>query len=246
VRARVERDDALLLRSVDYGESDRILTLLTRRTGKLSVLAKGARRSKKRFAGALEPFSLLRVEVAASRGGLARLESATIAQAFPKLLGDLARMTTAGAMLGLVRELSAEEVSDPDGFDETVQLLAALDAREVSERTLAVCFQLQQLARAGFSPRLEVCGVCGKAPPPARATDFDARRGYIVCQACGGGAYRLRASTREAWMTAAQGDFLGAAALEWTPEDLDIARRALEAFIAHRLEREVSPARVKR
>jgi DNA repair protein RecO (recombination protein O) len=239
VRARVERDDALLLRSVDYGESDRVLTLLTRQSGKLSVLAKGARRSKKRFAGALEPFSLLRVEIAASRGGLARLESATIAQAFPKLLRDLARMTTAGAMFGLVRELSADEVSDPDGFDEAVQLLAALEAGELSERALSVCFQLQQLARAGFSPRLEVCGSCGKAPPPGRATDFDARRGYIVCQACGGGPYRLRASTREAWLMAAEGDFLRAAALEWTPEDLEIAARALETFLAHRLEREL-------
>jgi DNA repair protein RecO (recombination protein O) len=239
VRARVERDDGLLLRSVDYGESDRVLTLLTRESGKLSVLAKGARRSKKRFAGALEPFSLLRVEIAASRGGLARLESATIAQAFPKLLRDLPRMTTAGAMLQLVRELTPDAVADPESFEDVVQLLAALDAAELSERALSVCFQLQQLSRAGFSPRLHACGACGKRPQPGRATDFDARRGYIVCQACGGGAYRLRATTREAWLTAAEADFLAAAALEWTPEDLDLAERALEAFIAHRLEREL-------
>jgi DNA repair protein RecO (recombination protein O) len=239
VRARVERDDGLLLRSVDYGESDRVLTLLTRESGKLSVRAKGARRSKKRFAGALEPFSLLRVEIAASRGGLARLESATISQAFPKLLRDLPRMTTAGTMLQLVRELTPDAVADPEAFEDVVQLLAALDAAELSERALSVCFQLQQLARAGFSPRLHACGVCGKRPEPGRATDFDARRGYIVCQACGGGAYRLRAATREAWLTAAERDFLAAAALEWTPEDLDLAARALEAFIAHRLEREV-------
>jgi DNA repair protein RecO (recombination protein O) len=235
----------LLLRSVDYGESDRILTLLTRESGKLSVLAKGARRSKKRFAGALEPFSLLRVEIAASRGGLARLETATILRAFPKLLGDLARMTTAGALLGLVRELTPDAMADPEAFEDTVQLLAALDGRELSERALSVCFQLQQLARAGFSPRLHACGSCGKRPEPGRATDFDARRGYVVCQACGGGGYRLRGSTREAWLMAAEGDFLGAAAREWTPEDLDVTNRALESFIAHRLERELPAARRK-
>ena len=204
----------------------------------MSVLAKGARRSKKRFAGALEPFSLLRVEIAASRGGLARLESATIQRAFPKLLGDLARMTTAGAMLGLVRELTPDAMADPEAFEDTVQLLAALDSAEIPERALSVCFRLQQLARAGFSPRLHACGACGKQPQPGRATDFDARRGYIVCQACGGGAYRLRASAREAWLRAAEGDFLGAAQLEWPDEDLDVSSRALEAFIENRLERE--------
>jgi DNA repair protein RecO (recombination protein O) len=242
VRARVERDDGLLLRSVDFGESDRVLTLLTRESGKLSVLAKGARRSKKRFAGALEPFSLLRVEIAAGRGALARLESATILRAFPKLLGDLARMTTAGALLGLVRELTPEAVADPEVFEDTVQLLAALDASQLSERALSVCFQLQQLSRAGFSPRLHACGSCGKRPEPGRATDFDARRGYIVCQACGGGGYRLRASARAAWLAAVEGDFLGAAALDWTPDDHDVASGALESFIAHRLERELPRA----
>lgn len=204
----------------------------------MSVLAKGARRSKKRFAGALEPFSLLRVEIAASRGGLARLESATIQRAFPKLLGNLARMTAAGAMLGLVRELTPDAMADPDAFEDTVQLLAALDSGEIPERALSVCFQLQQLSRAGFSPRLHACGACGKQPQPGRATDFDARRGYIVCQACGGGAYRLRASTREAWQRAVEGDFLGAAQRQWPEEDLDVSSRALEVFIENRLERE--------
>jgi DNA repair protein RecO (recombination protein O) len=185
----------------------------------------------------------LRVEIAASRGGLARLESATIQRAFPKLLANLARMTTAGAMLGLVRELTPDAMADPDAFEDTVQLLAALDAGELSERALAVCFQLQQLARAGFSPRLQACGSCGKQPQPGRATDFDARRGYIVCQACGGGAYRLRSSTREAWLCAAEGDFLTAAALEWPAEDLDISARAIESFIEHRLERERGTSR---
>jgi DNA repair protein RecO (recombination protein O) len=154
-------------------------------------------------------------------------------------------MTTAGAMLGLVRELTPDAMADPDVFDDTVRLLAALDAGELPERALAVCFQLQQLARAGFSPRLEACGSCGKQPEEGRATDFDARRGYIVCQACGGGAYRLRACTREAWLCAAEGDFLTAAARPWPAEDLDVSARAIESFIEHRLERERTGARAR-
>jgi DNA repair protein RecO (recombination protein O) len=237
VRSRIQRDAAVLLRSVDFGEADRVLTFLTREQGRVSVLAKGARRSKRRFAGALEPFALLRVEIASGRSGMGRLEAAVIERAFPKLLGDLARMTTAGILFGLVRELVPDAMPDPAVFDDVVQLLTALDEAVLPERALRLSFELSQLGRAGFSPRLEACGVCGKRPDPARATDFDPRRGFIVCQSCGGAAYRLRSSTREAWLAACAGDFGAAAAAEWTPEDLEVSARAVESFIDHRLER---------
>jgi DNA repair protein RecO (recombination protein O) len=226
----------LLLRSVDYGDADRILTLLTPSLGKLSVLAKGARKSKRRFAGALEPFALLRVDLVPGKAGLGRLESASILRAFPKLLTDLARLNAAGACFQLLRELIPEAVPDPDVFEDALQLLAALDAGESSERALKVCFELAQLARAGWSPGLEACGVCGKSPRGSPG-DFDARRGYLVCQACGGAGYRLRAALREAWQLACDGEFRAAAAAEWSEEDLDLSERAVRAFIEHRLER---------
>ncbi|HKU40577.1 MAG TPA: DNA repair protein RecO [Polyangiales bacterium] len=234
MRARAQRDDALLLRSVDYGDADRILTLLTPQHGKFSVLAKAARKSKRRFAGSLEPFALLTVEFATAKSGLARLESAVTRRAFPKLLGDLARMNAAGAAFRLLRDLMPEDAPDPGVFADAVQLLEALDAGELPARALSVCFELTQLARAGWSPGLEACGVCGK-PARGHPGDFDARRGYLVCQACGGAAYRLRASVRHAWEQACQGDFREAAAAEWTSDDLDVSERAVAAFIEHRL-----------
>lgn len=179
---------------------------------------------------------MLRVDVAAAKSGLSRLESATLQRAFPKLLGDLARMNAAGAALALVRELTPEAVPDREVFEDCVQLFEALDERELSERALKVCFELTQLARAGWSPGLEACGVCGKNPRGSPG-DFDARRGYLVCQACGGAGYRLRAGLRAAWLQACEGDFRGAAAWEWTEEDLDVSERAVAAFIEHRLER---------
>lgn len=237
MRPRVQRDDAVLLRSVDYGESDRVLTFLTRGQGKFSALAKGARRSRRRFAGALEPFALLKIETVAARSGLARLETAVIERAFPKLLGDLPRMTVAGGLLAFVRELVPEAMPDPEVFDDVVQLLTVLDVGEVSERALRICFELAQMSRAGFSPRLEACGVCGKRPDAGRATDFDARRGFVVCQSCGGASFRLRAGARGAWREACAGDFRAAASAEWAAEDLEVSSRAVDSFIEHRLER---------
>jgi len=166
---------------------------------------------------------------------MGRLEAAVIERAFPKLLGDLSRMTTAGTLFGLVRELVPEAMPDPEVFEDVVQLLAALDEGLLPERALRLSFELAQLARAGFSPRLDACGVCGKRPEPGRATDFDPRRGFIVCQSCGGAAYRLRASTRDAWRLACAGDFQSAASAEWTPEDLEVSARAVESFLQHLL-----------
>ena len=168
---------------------------------------------------------------------MGRLETAVIERAFPKLLGDLARMTTAGVLLGLIREVVPDDMPDPDVFDDVVQLLAALDAGTLPPRALRVCFELAQLSRAGFTPRLDACGVCGKRPEPGRSSDFDPRRGFVVCQSCGGAAYRLRAATREAWRQACAGDFSGAAGVEWTPDELDVSVRAVESFLEHRLER---------
>lgn len=210
---------------------------MTSGQGKVSALAKGARRSKRRFAGALEPFALLKIETVAGRGAVARLESATIERAFPKLLGDLPRMTAAGALLGFVRELVPEAVPDADVFEDVVQLLAVLDAGEAPERALRICFELAQMARAGFSPRLDACGVCGKRPEAGRAADFDARRGFVVCQTCGGAPFRLRAAARAAWREACAGDFRAAAMGAWAREDLDVSSRAVDSFIEHRLER---------
>ncbi len=149
-------------------------------------------------------------------------------------------MTVAGLLLGFVRELVPEAVPDPGVFDDVVQLLAALDERELPERALRATFELSQLAHAGFSPRLDACGSCGKRPAEGRAADFDPRRGYIVCQSCGGAAFRLRAVTREAWREACEGDFRKAAAVAgaWTSDDLDVSTRALDSFIEQRLERE--------
>lgn len=226
-----------MLRSVDYGEADRVVTLLTRAHGKLPLLARGARRSKRRFGGALEPFALLRVDFVPSSSGLGRLDSASVARAFPALLGDLSRMTVGGALVSLARELLPDGAPDSDIFDDMLHLMAALDERSLPERTLSLTFQAALMGRAGFSPRLSTCGRCGKPAEPGRAADFDPVRGQIICQACGGAAQRLSGPAREALQRAADGDFLGAAAEPLRPEELEAALRALRAFIDARLER---------
>lgn len=201
------------------------------------MLARGARRSKRRFGGALEPFALLRVDFVPSDSGLGRLDGASVVRAFPALLGDLARMTAGGALLALTRELLPDGAPDSDVFDDMLHLMAALDERRLPERVLLFTFQALLMSRAGFSPRLSVCGRCGKPAEPGRAADFDPVRGQVICQACGGAAQRLSGPARSALEKATSGDFLGAAAEPLRPEELEGALRALRAFVDARLER---------
>jgi DNA repair protein RecO (recombination protein O) len=237
VPARAEHDDALVLRSVDYGEADRIVTLLTRRHGKLSALARSARKSRRRFAGALEGFAVVDAELAIGSGDLARLQSARVMRIFPGVLCDLERMSVAGALLRLGRDLVAERVADEALFEEFVGMLELLERADVIPAALHLAFEIRLLAITGFAPLLSACGVCGKVPTAGRAAEFDPARGCLVCQACGGAPLPLRGAVRARLVEAMQGSVLSVAQLAWQPTEREEAERLLENFVAHRLQR---------
>ncbi len=238
-RAKSEHADAILVRSVDYGEADRILTLLTPTLGKVSVLARGARRSKRRFAGALEPFALLDVELSLGRSELGSLWGAQVKRAFPALLRDLARLSVAGAALELVRELLPERSPDATLFEHTVHMLQALESGQAEPMGVFLAFCVRVLALSGFAPQLTACGVCGKQPSAARSADFDPVRGCLVCQSCGGAPVRLSAALRARLQQALGPKWLASALLPWSTPELALAETAITTFIEHRIDRPV-------
>jgi len=203
----------------------------------LSALARSARKSKRRFAGALEGFALLDAEIALGSGDLSGLRSARVVRAFPGLLGDLERMSVAGALLRLCRELVPEHVADPELFDELLGMFEALELPDVVPSSLYVAFAIRLLALTGLAPLLGACGACGKRPAAGRAAEFDAQRGCLVCQACGGAGQKLRGVVRERLLLAMQGDVVAVAQAGWQADEQQEARRLLEHFTAHRLQR---------
>ena len=196
MRSRTETTAAVVLRSIDYGEADRIVTLLTQRFGKAAYIARSARRSKKRFGAALQPLALLEVQVSAARGPLGTLERAEISRAFPRVLAGLDRMQAGFAGLELARELTPEHEADPAVFATVAAFLTALDLSERPPAQLQLCFVARLLAILGLSPRLDRCGLCGKAAPPERLGMFDAQLGHLVCSACGGAPHRIAGAAR--------------------------------------------------
>lgn len=186
---------AVVLRVVDYRESDRIVTLFTEQHGKVSAMARAARRSQKRFAGGLESLCVVEVTLDPGRGELETLREARPVLPCLALLTSLPRIEAAGAGLELLRATLAERQPEPEVFALTVDFLLALDAGH-PPATRLLQFQLDVLDLLGFSPELEQCGVCGKVAPEDRVALFRPSAGAIVCRACGGGALRLGAVTR--------------------------------------------------
>jgi DNA repair protein RecO (recombination protein O) len=220
------RSPAVVLARVDYGEADRVVTLFTESHGKLAALARSARKSKRRFGAALEPFGVLEATFAPGRGSLASLREATCLRSFPRLIGRLPAMQAASSAIERARALLPERSPDARTFEAFVRLFEALEASEGVERDLAVAFELRVLGLSGLAPRLDACAVCGK-PRGGRGGAFAAAQGGLVCQADGGGPLVLSGSTLDAMQAA-----LGA---RWTDvrfgADVDAADEAVSSFV---------------
>jgi DNA repair protein RecO (recombination protein O) len=228
--ASAVRTRAVLLRSVDYGEADRIVTLLTEQLGMVAVMARSARKSTKRFAGALEPFGVIEAEVAPGRGEVGRLASARLVRGFTGILGSLAAMEQGGHALELVRAASPPREPEPRLFEAVVMLFEVLSAMPAHAAAARVAFELRALALLGLSPQLDACGRCGRAPDAAQSALFDPGVGAIVCRACGGGPVLLSASARRR-MIACAGPGWSHGLEAWTDAEREAAREAVDGVV---------------
>jgi DNA repair protein RecO (recombination protein O) len=175
---------ALVLRAVDYGESDRVVTLLSRERGKLTAFARGARASRRRFGGSLEPFTLVAAELRERSGSdLLGLESVSPLRAHGAIRGDLARIACAGYAAELARELVRDHEPHEDLFDLLLAALGALDAGPARPALLRA-FELGALRATGLAPRLDACARCGGPPPEGAPVRFDPAHGGVLCAAC--------------------------------------------------------------
>lgn len=231
--------DALLLRATDYRDADRIVTLFTREGGKLSAVARGARGSKRRFAGSLEPYAVIRVELEEGRGDLATLKRAELKLPFLRLIGELDRMDAAGAALALVREAHAPRVPDAALFAAAVQYLTVVDHEGDPQRSLLLAFALRVLALMGIAPRLAECGRSGDSVPEDKAAYFDPAMGAVVSRRFGGGPFLFSAETRARLIAAQRDDWLNGARAEWDDEALKAARMGMAGFLRAHLSEEL-------
>jgi DNA repair protein RecO (recombination protein O) len=223
------RSAALLLRRTALREADLIVDLFTEELGTVSAIARGARRSSKRFS-ALEPMHLLRVSVELSRGReLGTLTEATLQQPRIALTSSLARMEGAGHVLRWLRRAAPQRVPEPELWRESNELLEALDGAEADVDALVAAAGLRILAAAGWGLELDRCVRCGK-PCPQRARGIvDVRAGGVVCRACGGVGTTLSSKQRAALIAVVRGDLDAALSCDDALVAIKLVDQALEA-----------------
>lgn len=174
-------DEALVLSTVDFGEADRIVTLFTRGHGRLSAFAAGARKSKRRFAGALEAGTHLTAQLVSTRGDTHRLDKVDVIRSFHRIRDDLARIARAMYCLELCRELTRDHQPNEPLFDALAQYLGLLEDKKAGPTSL-IKFELDALQYTGFMPRFAPCALCGQ--PTGDRPRFDPEHGGAVCHAC--------------------------------------------------------------
>jgi DNA repair protein RecO (recombination protein O) len=215
------------------------VTLFTRERGKVSAFARAARASRRRFGGALEPFTLVAAELRERAGAeLLGLDSVSPLRAYGGIRGDLARIACAAYAVELARELVRDHEPHEDLFDLLGTYLALLDAAPARPAGLRG-FELGALRAAGLAPRLDACVRCGGALPADRAVRLDPAQGGVLCPACQGfaapGAPSVSPSTVASLLRLATGGLEAAAAEPLAPLAGREARDALTAFIEHHL-----------
>jgi DNA repair protein RecO (recombination protein O) len=175
---------AIVLRAVSYGESDRVVTLLGRTTGRLSALARGARKSQRRFAGGLALCAVGEASLRERPGAeLMTLERFDVTESHATSLGaDVARMAHAAYAAELASKLCAPRQVETGVYDFLTAFLGHLADRGASAERLRV-FELGLLGRLGFGPVINGCAVCGRDSGVEHRWDPD--RGGAVCVGCG-------------------------------------------------------------
>jgi len=172
------------LKSLNYGESDLIVTFYSREFGKLRGIAKGAKRSKKRFANVFEPFSLTHIIFSRkNRDMLAFIESCDIIDHYAAIRQDLEKTLTASYFMDLADHFSPEGKHNEALFTLLADYLAWLARENVSDAAIRF-FEMRLLKIAGFEPSLSACVRCKTPVTNGASYYFYPNEGGIFCAGC--------------------------------------------------------------
>ncbi len=200
------KTEGIVLRSLRYGEADRIMHLYTPGLGRVSAIAKGVRRARSRFGGRLEPFFRLTLELHEGRGELLTVTGAQTIEAYARLRCDARALDAAARACDAVGRLFETGEPHPNVFNLLCRRLSLLDegaAGEAGEagkagrapdgpavrirrgsasgRAGALAFRLKLMLAAGLAPQLGSCTGCGEHE---HLVGFSGASGGVVCGAC--------------------------------------------------------------
>jgi DNA repair protein RecO (recombination protein O) len=241
MHARIQyRTEAIVLRLLDYGESDRIVTFCTSGYGKIRGIAKGARRSRKRFANALEPFCFSKI-LFTRRGpdSLAMIDSSEVISHFPLIRADLEK-TLRAYLIDLTDQFLPEDKKNETVFD-LLNTFLRLFEKDPATESLLRFFEIRLLKLAGYDPVLDRCLLCSTPVGNETAYRFIAANGGLACLACrpdGADAIPLSLGTIRTLLLGRDMPVEKLGRILLSGQSADESRRFLAHFIRHLLGRE--------
>lgn len=191
---------AINIRSRDFGEADKAITLFTREKGKVEAIAKGARRIKSKFGGRLEIFSYNKYLLATGRS-LDIISQCETAESFRKLREDTALISVGSYILWLTAQVVEEGHADTALFEHLLGCLYLLNAGELPGMVMRI-YEVGLMKIEGILPVIDQCTACGKkARRLVDKVHFSLSKSGLLCRACR--------------QLAPQGIYIDAAAVRW-------------------------------
>jgi DNA repair protein RecO (recombination protein O) len=221
------KTEAVVLRSIRFGEADRVLHLYSATRGRIGAIAKGARRPRSRFGGRLEPFFRLDLILHEGRGELATVTGAATVAGHPQLRVSGPALNAAGRACDAVLRLLDAAEPNPAAYNLLCRYLALLDEEGTADLATALAFRLKLTLAAGFAPELTSCARCGEVDG---LVGFSGAAGGVVCSACEAGGFEL-CGDAHGFMVEALGT-----SLDLVPQARDPALRQVERAISETLE----------
>lgn len=224
------KTEAVVLRSIRYGEADRILHLYSKTRGRIGAIAKGARKPKSRFGGRLEPFFRLDLVLHEGRGELLTVTSVATVDGFPRLRTSGRSLDAAARACDAVLRLLDSPEPNPPAYNLLCHYLSLLDdpeAERADRLGTALSFRLKLALAAGFAPELASCAHCGEAD---YLSGFSGAAGGVVCSSCEAGSFPIDEEAHR-FMVAAIGSPLAEA-----PVAEELALRQVERAVGETLE----------
>ena len=182
------KTEAVILKTMKYRDTSKIVTFYTKEYGKLKGIAKGARTAKNKFGSALEPMTLSKLVVyKKEHRDLHLISQCDAIDSFKHLTEDLDRMTTAMAVIELMNQVTHQEERNPALFALLGETLSALNSSFKNYPSYLQAFRLRLAMLFGYAPNFEVCGECGDSLVTGNGEKqfaFQVARGAVFCNRC--------------------------------------------------------------
>jgi DNA repair protein RecO (recombination protein O) len=235
--------NAIVLRRTSFGETDRIVTLFTRERGKISAIAKGARKPISRLSGPTEVLTHGKFQLAIGQN-LDVVTQVDVKDSFPRIHADLRRIAHATYLVELAGSMIEEQEANPRAFDLLLSALYLLERQNDPEK-ITHMFELQFMGLMGYEPTLDRCVRCRHPIEAEGEANFSPSLGGTVCPECGSlpeDAMLISHETLVIMRLLLAADAPDVEQMDTPRDSMDQIARAMRWYIRYRTERELKSA----